>query len=330
MESERLRVYNLSRESFLSLEVAPVDTIVEPVKKLIGYLSFLENAGLWLTHYRGIPAGATLPPFDLIYLDDDLCVVQEVESYPSPQPKVLHARTTSALALPAHTVFATQARPGDQLAICSAQEMLLVLEAHRSGRRGNGAEEPGAGSPPPSPLNSGGSVPSPTEDRSRQLQQAILQLNRTEPGSREPESTEKKKGSWLARFKRWLDESPSDRQRSQRYPLPGLVAYHWTGGTPQAYHLGDISESGFYLLTEERPMPGTLILMTLQKTDADGDDPENSIAVRTRVVRWGPDGVGFAFAVSRLADANKDAHAAGSGVGQKALKAFLKRLNLPA
>ena len=75
-----------------------------------------------------------------------------------------------------------------------------------------------------------------------------------------PNGCTKHMHSLRTRFVRWLDadslppaldsEVPGDRRRSKRHPLPGLVAYYWTGGTPQAHQIGDISSTGFYLLTK--------------------------------------------------------------------------------
>lgn len=121
----------------------------------------------------------------------------------------------------------------------------------------------------------------------------------------------------------------SDRRRTNRHPLPGLVAYYWTGGAPQANQIGDISETGLYLLTEDRPLPGTGIVMTLQRTDTRVENPEDSISVQTRVVRWGADGVGLAFVLSRFENPKGASAQARSGADKKALKQFLERLKLP-
>jgi hypothetical protein len=111
--------------------------------------------------------------------------------------------------------------------------------------------------------------------------------------------------------------------------LPGLVAYHWTGGAPKAYHIGDISDTGFYLLTEERPFLETILLMTLQRTGSDGENPGDSIAVHTKVVRWGADGVRLAFVTSRPTDSMSGDSRPENGGDQKTLEEFVKRLNLP-
>jgi hypothetical protein len=62
-----------------------------------------------------------------------------------------------------------------------------------------------------------------------------------------------------------------------------------------AHGIRNISFSGLYVVTEERWYPGTLVLMTLQRNDLGEEMAERSIAVQTRAVRWGPDGVGLQF-----------------------------------
>ncbi len=62
--------------------------------------------------------------------------------------------------------------------------------------------------------------------------------------------------------------------RSQRYPLPGMVAYHWTGGKAHGCEIGDISISGIFLVTDERWFVGTVMLMNLQRPVAPGEKPD--------------------------------------------------------
>lgn len=275
-----------------------VDTTTEPLKRLIEDLAIQAEMGLWLKPYRGIPSAPGLPQFELVYLDQLHRVVQEVESYPNPDVKLFDPRTASALVLPVHTAFANQILIGDQLEFRAADEA----------------------------ADTGGpdQARSQSKDRSGPLQPAI---HKSDDGA--TESKGQKGGSLGARFLRWLKNEPSDRRVGNRHPLPGLVAYHWTGGAPKAYLIGDISHRGLFLLTEERPFPGTILLMTLQVRDSDGDKPGNSIAVRTRVVRWGPDGVGFAFILSSSASPQTGRNALENAVDRKSLEEFLKQLNLP-
>ena len=126
--------------------------------------------------------------------------------------------------------------------------------------------------------------------------------------------------TWL---QNWLS---SDRRRAQRTPLPGLVAYYWTGSAPRAYQIADISSTGFYLLTEERWFPGTMVLMTLQRTDSSGQNLDDSIAVQSRVVRWGSDGLGLAFVLSKYVDSRDTDALRQHGADKKTLEKFLARM----
>jgi hypothetical protein len=136
-------------------------------------------------------------------------------------------------------------------------------------------------------------------------------MSHIEPKTEKPNSLR----AWL---KNWLS---SDRRKSPRQPLPGLVAYYWTGSAPRAYQIADISTTGFYLLTEERWYPGTMVLMTLQRTDSDGQNLEDSIAVQSLVVRWGSDGLGLAFVLLPAGESQR-----GRGIDKKSLENFLDRL----
>jgi len=105
--------------------------------------------------------------------------------------------------------------------------------------------------------------------------------------------------SLRSRFKHWLNpvSSPSDRRRTSRRYVPGMVAHYFTGGAPKPHNVADISMSGMYLLTDDRWMPGTMIQMTLQKPCAQGEKKQ-SINVLSRIVRRGSDGVAAEFVMS--------------------------------
>ena len=77
--------------------------------------------------------------------------------------------------------------------------------------------------------------------------------------------------------KNWLERwwSP-DPRKAPRELAPGLAAYYWNGAAPKAHAVRDISPTGLYVVTEERWYPGTLVLMTLQRTD-DGETDRRAI-----------------------------------------------------
>jgi hypothetical protein len=309
-KNEKLRVYNRSEESFLSLEVAIFDTTAEPLKRLFEFLVTGADRSLWLKPYRGIPATQGAKSFDLVYLDAECRVIQEADHYPNPQFTVLSQEPGSALLMPAHTVFASQIHVGDQLAICGVAELEGILTDLSNSTDGDSGTQDQSIAEPSS--SNSGSI--------RMPHQAAHQ----KPNARETESEGEKKSSWGARIQRWFFPEAQSDNRSFRRALPGLIAYHWSGGTPQPYPLGNISETGFYLLTDERPYPGTLIMMTLQRTGTGGEKLEESIAVYTKVIRWGPDGVGFAFVAPEVKDIKRTDHQPGELADQESLQRFLR------
>lgn len=288
--SERIRVYTRAREPFLSYEVHAVDTILEPFKKPFDELLQQTGTGLWLKPYRGIPAVPGLPKLDLIYLDEDDRVVAEVDSYPSLDFKPLPAQIASALVLPAHTVFASQVRPGDRLTSWPAedreemehrQRLFAAIEAGRLGAQSGAAG--GTES-----RDSEAVAPS-SDDCRGKLRQAIEEME-------EAALRSQKKESVTARLRRWVVSDPRFyRHRAMRVPLPDVVAYRGMGAERQSYCVGNISRSGLYLLTEDRPLPGSTVQITLQRLADGAMRREDSIPVESKVARWGVDGVGLAF-----------------------------------
>ena len=284
--------------------------------------SIKADHGLWLMPFRGISATKGLTPFDLVYLDEDYRVIQTIESFPHGAAEPLRELASSALVLAGHTVFSSQTQPGDQLVICIAEEMERRLAA---------LHKQSTGSPCP--------------------RRTITSVSRTSPVPKAvptPPSVDRTVEMQIAHQrlveKETLDGSASERvvvyslpalalygsRASKRHPLPGLVAYYWTGGAPQAFHIADISSVGLYLLTDERWFPGTMILMTLQRTNTDGDDPDDFISVLTKVVRWGTDGVGLSFVPSNTVDLNSGEPLPETGVGKKALHRFIQRVQQPS
>ncbi len=142
-------------------------------------------------------------------------------------------------------------------------------------------------------------------------------MNRFEPGTGKASLLK----TWL---RNWLS---SERRLSPRQPLPTLIAYYFTGGPPRAYQIADISSKGFYLLTEERWCPGTLVRMTLQRTDSAGGNLDDSIAVQSLIVRQVDDGMGLEFIVPK---AHQNESHRENGADKKSLERFLSKLKDPA
>ena len=333
MESRTHCAYNLTRECFLGLEVTAADLPYVGISELLATLTLKSGEGLWLAPFRGLPTERIATPMDLIYLDVDCRVIEMVESYPTFRRSPYSRAAASVLALPVHSIYSSQTQPGDQLLLCVAEEMEQRL-----------AWLAGAGSDRPAPLSDGtssrkggtvvesaallrevplwgggpGMVELGARSRKEPAKSAQMhQMELAEPGTRQVRPPR----NWLERW--W---SPDPRQ-APREVAPGLAAYYWNGGTPQAHHIRDISASGLYVITEERWYPGTLVLMTLQHTDSGDQAVERTIAVQSRAVRWGSDGVGLQFVLPTAEDLRRGSHnPLTDGVDRKALELFLRKL----
>jgi hypothetical protein len=128
----------------------------------------------------------------------------------------------------------------------------------------------------------------------------------------------------------WFEELMSEQRRSaRRHVEPRLVAFYWHGVVPQPRHIRNVSVGGFYLLTEDRWYPGTLITMTLQRTEKDDDGTSSSIAVQARVIRSGEDGVAVKFVFPRAEQRREVKSIIAQGVDladKKSLELFLQPL----
>lgn len=126
-------------------------------------------------------------------------------------------------------------------------------------------------------------------------------------------------------FKRALVDS--ERRKSIRRIVHGLHAHYWGGGAPTAHEIRDVSETGLYVVTEERWYLGTVVSMTLQIANRPETDPDRSISTRAKVVRTGSDGVAFAFATPegelRRDGSHKEREAAAQNSPEGLLRKFL-------
>jgi hypothetical protein len=136
--------------------------------------------------------------------------------------------------------------------------------------------------------------------------------------------------SLTTKFQHWLDadldpaiEGPRDRRMSVRHRMPGMVSYHWTGGTPRPHQVVDISDTGFYLITDDRWIPQTMLRMTLQRPDKKEGNPKHAITVLARVVRIGADGVGHEFVWNETLNRNTPDILPDQATDRKALRQFL-------
>ncbi len=335
MDSRAHCAYNQTRECFLGLEVKAVDLPAMRVGELMAARPLKSGDGVWMMPFRGIPAAELPAPLDLIYLDVNRRVIDAVESFPTFQISSSSPQPESVLALPAHSIYSSQTQPGDQLVLCVAEEMEQQLE-RLTGSRSEAPAAPaiaqttltaieesaaiaGAVLLREKPLWSGGPGLLELENRTSQenpAAQKTYEMDLTAPGRK----TVKQPRNWL---ERWWSPDP---RKAPRTPAPGLAAYFWNGSTPAAHGIRDISSSGLYLVTEERWYPGTLVLMTLQRTDCGEEVAERTIAVQSRAVRWGPDGIGLQFILPDDKDQRQGKSPILDAAGKKEFDRFLERL----
>ncbi len=86
-----------------------------------------------------------------------------------------------------------------------------------------------------------------------------------------------------------------EARRAPRVANPGLVGYFFTGGLSKPNEIRNLSVTGFFMKTEERWLPGTVIRITLQMLSGTADNPGDTITVHSRVVNWNDEGGGFEF-----------------------------------
>jgi hypothetical protein len=127
--------------------------------------------------------------------------------------------------------------------------------------------------------------------------------------------------SWLQRV---LGLEPPDPRKAHRESLEGLSAYFFTGGTPVAHSVRDISLTGLYVLTSERWYPGTMVRMTL--TDRHEPTVERSITLHATVMRAGDDGVGLRFVLQNPKDRRRPSDGTAENTDMAQVEQFIQRL----
>lgn len=137
-----------------------------------------------------------------------------------------------------------------------------------------------------------------------------LEKQMTSPRAKEP---------LMKRFMRWL---LPDQRVARRHMMPPLTAYLGMVRSSKEFKVGDVSVAGFFMITEERWIPGTGFPVTLERTDEAGLG--QTLTVHATVVRITDDGVGFSF----LNSADEEADATGTRVDLTKVAQFLKGLPL--
>ena len=125
-------VFNRNRESFLGLRVAAADTFPKRLKGLLGRLRLKPDDGIWLVPSRGIHTIGMLFAIDLIYLDAANRVIHLVEHLGPFRISPIRIRCASILELHSRTIYSSNTQIGDELLICTPEEVKAFCERSRT------------------------------------------------------------------------------------------------------------------------------------------------------------------------------------------------------
>jgi hypothetical protein len=128
MEPGQICAFNQTRECFLGMFLIAGDFSLASFQDWLATLTPNSSAGMWMAPFRGIPASQVVTPLDLLYLDVQCRVLEPVEFFPTYRVSPSTPPAASVLALPPHAIFSSQTQAGDQLILCSADEMEWRLE----------------------------------------------------------------------------------------------------------------------------------------------------------------------------------------------------------
>jgi hypothetical protein len=329
METRRNSAFNQTRESFLALDVVAGDYSQASFANWILRLKSGSDAGLWMAPFRGIPDIDVSVPLDLIYLDADGRVIDLVECFPSCRVSPSTPPAASVLALPIGAIHSSQTERGDQLMVCAVEDMqrrmgqISVVAGRNYSIDGTVPDQPvqkaeiilGAGTNPSESNDHVGDV---EPAKNQQTQEAI-------PNKQGARKTVLRM-SWVVRWLFPAPPNPPEMRRAPRQPATGLVASFWTGGAPTVHTIRDISLTGLYVITSERWYIGTVVRMTLTKTEGMGRGIGSSICVRAAAVRWGNDGVGLQFVLQDTSKKRQGQRENLEGADRQQFDQFLKSL----
>lgn len=138
-----LCAFNISRQSFISLDVAVADTPLTRLRGLLGKIRMRSDEGLWVVPSHGIHTIGLLFPIDVLYLDSSLRVVGVVEHLRTSRFAPLRWKCASVLELPVRSVYESGTQKGDQLMICTPKELHSYWDVQRAAP----SDSPGTGSP---------------------------------------------------------------------------------------------------------------------------------------------------------------------------------------
>jgi hypothetical protein len=113
--------FNRTRESFLCLSAVTAGTL--PILLSAGSRKTGREDGIWILPCRGRYTVGTLHPVDLVYLDWRHRVVQLIEHLDPLQIVPVSGCCASVLEARTRTIYSSRTRVGDELLICSPEDV---------------------------------------------------------------------------------------------------------------------------------------------------------------------------------------------------------------
>ena len=123
-DKEVLYVFNVTRQTFLSLGVVAADTHLARLRGLLGKWQLRNDEGIWVVPCNGIHTFGLLFPIDVIYLDEHNHVIHLIEHLGPLRIAPVRRGGYSVLELPPRTIHNSNTRVGDELLICSPEQIL--------------------------------------------------------------------------------------------------------------------------------------------------------------------------------------------------------------
>jgi uncharacterized protein len=340
-EVTRYCAYNETRERFLSADVEVADFSPAILDARLPALTPGSGVALWILPFRSINAASVRVPLDLLYLDRSCVVLDAVESFPISPESPSSSLAASLLVLPAETINSSRIRYGDRLLLCPPDEMRRRLQHLVSARRDKQRKQDFVRELiefPPHQPRAGENVDLPTEEehsgRKASAENAPVDTSTDShapaalPSLETAEPEQKKTKPSQNWWRRLWNPHPAEPRTAARESPSWLIAYFFTGGTPVAHPVRDVSMSGLYVVTDEQWYLGTVVRITL--TDRREPSAERSITLNAKVVRRGDDGAGLQFLLEDKTDPQSGSSVLEDGVelvSKVRLKQFLRRLN---
>ncbi len=122
-----LCAFNVTRQSFVSLGVAIADTPLSRLRGLLGKMRLRSDEAMWVIPSRGVHTFGLRFAIDVIYLDDHQTVLHVKENLGPLRFAPLRWQCASVLELPAGSASESGTQCGDQMLICTAEEMTEYL-----------------------------------------------------------------------------------------------------------------------------------------------------------------------------------------------------------